>query len=484
MLIAGGRVAVLVVLVLVVACGDGDGVQGAAPIVTVGAGADEPVTITIDSWRNDDLAIWSDQIIPVFEAEFPHIEVVFNPFPPTEYDAALAGRLEEGTGGDLITCRPFDVSLVLFEKGHLAPLNDLPGIESFSSVAQSAWITDDGSTPFCVPMASVIHGFIYNVEAFDELGLSVPQTEDEFFEVLDAIATDGSYVPLGMGTADLWEAATMGFQNIGPNYWDGEAGRMALIDGSAKLTDQPYVNTLVSLARWSEYLPPGASAVTYVDAQHLFTVGQAAIYPAGSWEIAGFNANADFEYSAFRPPVPAGQDTCYISDHTDIALGMNAATANTDAAQTFLSWVASPIFAGLYTNALPGFFTLQDTPVKLNDPVAQKFISWRNECESTIRNSYQILSRGEPNLEEELWATSAGVLNGTITPEEATQRLQKGLDTWYTPAAFSQSGVRGRLNAFRGAVRNKRFGGSHLYNPNNALAEAFVNRSQKRSQRS
>ena len=226
----------------------------------------------------------------------------------------------------------------------------------------------------------------------------------------------------------------MGFQNIGPNYWDGEAGRTALIDGSAKFTDQPYVDTFVSLARWSEYLPPGASAVTYTDAQNLFTLGQAAIYPAGSWEIAGFNANADFAYSAFKPPLPAGQETCYISDHTDIALGMNAASPNVEAARTFLSWVASPAFAGLYANALPGFFSLQDTPVDLTDPVAQEFVSWREECESTIRNSYQILSRGQPNLEEELWATSAAVVNGTTTPEEAVQRLQEGLDSWYTPA--------------------------------------------------
>ncbi len=392
------------------------------------------VTVTIESWRSDDLAIWNDQIIPAFEAENPGINVEFSPTPPADYNAALATRLEGGTAGDIITCRPFDASLELFDQGHLAPLTDLDGIDNFSPVAQSAWITDDGSTPFCVPMASVIHGFMYNVDAFNELGLEVPETEDEFFAVLDAIAADGSYIPLGMGTADQWEAATMGFQNIGPNYWDGEDGRNALIAGDAKLTDQPYVDTFASLARWSEYLPNGASAVVYTDAQNLFTLGQAAIYPTGSWEIAGFNENADFEFGAFKPPVPASGDTCYISDHTDIGIGLNAASPNAEAARTFLSWVASPEFAGLYANALPGFFSLQDTPVELTDPVAQEFVSWRTECESTIRNSYQILSRGEPNLENELWATSAGVLNGDLTPEAATQRLQEGLDNWYTPA--------------------------------------------------
>ena len=47
--------------------------------------------------------------------------------------------------------------------------------------------------------------------------------------VLEALKADGAYAPLGMGTADMWEAATMGFQNIGPNYWKGEEGRKALL---------------------------------------------------------------------------------------------------------------------------------------------------------------------------------------------------------------------------------------------------------------
>ena len=95
------------------------------------------------------------------------IKVVFSPAAPTEYNAALNAKLEAGTAGDLITCRPFDASLALYDQGYLADLTDLPGMENFSDVAKSAWITDDGSAVFCVPMASVIHGFIYNKDHFD-----------------------------------------------------------------------------------------------------------------------------------------------------------------------------------------------------------------------------------------------------------------------------------------------------------------------------
>lgn len=390
-------------------------------------------TITIESWRNDDLSIWQDQIIPAFNAQYPDIEVLFQPLPPAEYNAALNAKLEGGTAGDLITARPFDASLALFQEGHLAELSDLPGMENFSELAKGAWTTDDGSEVFAVPMASVIHGFIYNADIFAELGLSEPKTVDEFFAVLDAIRADGRYAPLAMGTNDLWEAATMGFQNIGPNYWNGEAGRKALLDGSQALTEPEYVAVWEQLARWGEYLPSGFQAQTYPDSQNLFTLGRAAIYPAGSWEISLFNEQTDFEMGVFPPPLPAGQDTLYISDHTDIALGMNPATKHPEAARTFLEWMTTAEFAELYSNALPGFFSLADVSIELSDPLAREFIGYRQIGESTIRNSYQILSRGEPNLENELWIVSAQVINGELTPTEAAERTQAGLAGWYAP---------------------------------------------------
>jgi raffinose/stachyose/melibiose transport system substrate-binding protein len=136
---------------------------------------------------------------------------------------------------------------------------------------------------------------------------------------------------------------------------------------------------------------------------------------------------------AFPPPVANAGDTCYISDHTDIALGLNAASPNAEAAKTFLEWVGSAEFATLYANALPGFFSLNATPVTMEDPLAQEFVSWRGKCQSTIRSTYQILSRGTPNLENETWNASANVIKGTETPEAAAERLQAGLASWYAP---------------------------------------------------
>ena len=404
---------------------------GAAGAPAIAAGA----TLTIESWRNDDLPVWQSTIIPAFERDHPGIKLDFEPTAPKEYNAALNSKLDAGTAGDIIACRPFDASLDLFKRGKLTSLDGLPGLGNFDEIAKAGWSTDDGRTTFCVPVAAVLHGFIYNKDAFQKVGIKeVPRTDAEFFADLDRIKKDGTYVPMAMGTADQWEAATMGYQNIGPDYWHGEDGRKALIAGKERLTDPEWVAPFRELARWAPYLGDGFKAQSYPDSQNMFTLGRAAIYPAGSWEIQQFESQAQFKMGAFPPPVPKAGDTCYVSDHPDIGFGMNSRTKNPAAAKVFLAWMASPAFAKLYSNALPGFFSLQSEHVDVTDPLARQFLSFRKECKSTIRSTYQMLSRGTPNLENETWVESANVINGTDTPEQAAAKLQKGLDAWYKPA--------------------------------------------------
>ena len=398
-----------------------------------GAAVAATVTLRIESWRYDDLPVWRDQLIPVFEKAHPDIHVTFVPTPPAEYDTALEARLAAGSAGDLVTCRPFDVSLRLFERGRLLPLNDLPGMRNFTALGKLAWSTDDAATTFCVPIAAVIHGFVYNADAFRALHVAPPATWDEFFALLRKFKADGRYIPLVMGTKDGWETATMGYQNIGPNFYRGEEGRAALVAGTQRLTDAQWVQPWRVLARWRDYLGEGFEAQTYPDSQNLFALGLGAIYPSGSWEVADFEKQAPFKLGVFRPPVTTAGDRCFISDHPDIALGANAASPHAAQARVFLDWVASPGFAVLYSNALPGFFSLNTAPMTVASPLAREFLGWRGRCASSIRPTYQFLSRGTPSLEREFWRMGAAVVDGTTSPDAAAQRLQAVLQQTWKP---------------------------------------------------
>jgi raffinose/stachyose/melibiose transport system substrate-binding protein len=391
-------------------------------------------TLNIESWRVDDKTLWEDVLLPAFYKAHPGITVKFSPTSPPEYDSALNARLTAGTAGDLITCRPFDVSLDLFKKGHLDKLDGSPALKSFPESSQVAWQTDDGKATYCVPMASVIHGFFYNKKVFADLGLSVPVTEADFFAAMEKIKAQGKVAPIALGTADQWETNQIVFTGIGPNHWKGEEGRKALIAGTKKFTDPEFVSTWETMAKWAPYLPKGYQAQTYGDSQNLFGAGRAAIYPAGSWDISYFEGNSKVEFGAFKPPVQKAGDPCHISDHTDIAMGVNSKSKNKADAQVFLGWLASKEFADLYTNKVTGFFSLSNHKIDVKNPVAKEMIGWRNQCKSTIRLNAQIMNRGTPSMENELWNVSSQVLNLKMSPKDAATQIQSGFAKWYTPA--------------------------------------------------
>ena len=397
------------------------------------SGTAQAGTLTIESWRVDDKTLWETVLIPAFQKKHPGIEIKFSPTAPTEYDSTLNARLSGGTAGDLLACRPFDVSLALYKRGQLEKLDGKAGMDNFPASAKVAWQTDDGKDTFCMPIASVMHGFLYNKKIFRELKLQPPATEEEFFKVLETVKKSGKYAPLALGTADQWEANQVVFTSIGANYWKGEEGRKALIAGKAKFTDPQFVAAWEYEARLGSYLSKGASAQTYGDSQNQFALGKAAIYPSGSWDIAYFKQDPELELGTFNPPVRKAGDKCYISDHTDIGMSVNKKSKNKEDAYKFLAWLGSQEFADIYTNKVTGFFSLSNHLISIKDPLAKQMNGWRASCASTIRLNAQILNRGEPSMENELWNVNAQVLNGKLAPKDAARQIQSGFAKWYKP---------------------------------------------------
>jgi raffinose/stachyose/melibiose transport system substrate-binding protein len=389
--------------------------------------------LVLESWRVDDRVLWETVLIPAFERKHPGVTVRFSGTAPTEYDGVLAQRLAIGNAGDLIACRPFDASLALYRKGYLDKLDGRPGMEHFNPGALVAWQTDDGKATFCMPVASAIHGFFYNKRIFRKLNLQAPTTEAEFFAVLDAVKRSGNYAPLALGTAEQWEASQTVFTNVGPVYWRGEEGRRALVAGKARFTDPGFAAAFAFEERLAGYLSKGAATQSYNDSQVLFALGKAAIYPAGSWDIAYFNQSAGLDLGVFPPPVRSAGDKCRISDHMDIGIGVNRKSRNKEDAWLFLAWLGSQEFADLHTNRLTGFFSLSNHLIAVRDPLAKQMAAWRNSCETTFRLNAQFLNRGWPGMEQELWAVNAQVLNGTLSAKDAAARMQQGFARWYKP---------------------------------------------------
>ena len=212
----------------------------------VGAAIADPVTITLNSWRTEDIAVWQDTILPAFEAKHPDIKVEFAPTNTNEYNAAVQSQIEGGAGGDLITCRPFDVNREWIKRGYFEMLDGLPGLENFDQTSRVAWTDADDKT-YCLPVAAVLAGFYYNTDIFKELGLKVPTTRPSSSTCSRRSRRTAVTRRWRYGSAESWQLAYNGLYNIGPAYWKGEDGRLGLIDGTKKLTDPEFVAAIAAL---------------------------------------------------------------------------------------------------------------------------------------------------------------------------------------------------------------------------------------------
>ncbi len=116
---------------------------------------------------------------PRFEAANPGIKGKFNPVPNVNNTPTLWEILKAGKAGDLITCSPCDDSLALFKAGHLAEITEMAGMEfperHQSALANRSWVKN-----LLCPYGLSDTWFFNNKKIFNELGLRVLQTREQF----------------------------------------------------------------------------------------------------------------------------------------------------------------------------------------------------------------------------------------------------------------------------------------------------------------
>ncbi len=406
-----------------------------APAATEAAA--EEITLTLGSWRVDDVAAW-EAINAAFHEKYPNITVKFDPTNPPDYNATLRTQLETGTGPDLYFVRSFATGRELFDAGYVASLKDLPGInDSFTEASRAPWATETGE-PYAVPIIAVSHGVYYNKEIFAANGIEVPSTWEELMAASQTLL-DAGVIPFANGTKDAWDINEVVMMQFIPSNIGGFEGRMAYLNGDRCFNSEEMVASFQQIDDMQPYLPNGFEAVSYYDAAQLFAQGQAAMVMDGSWSIGAFEKDAtDFEWGVFYPPALEGKDT-YVTFHIDAAIGANAASPNLEAAMTFLEFLESSDFAGLLGNNLPGFFPLTKDVPTLSDPIAADFMAFNESAAGVdIRFVWEKLlaaPSGSVDAYTSLNNNVIAVLKDEKTPQEAADAFNADLAAWYEPAA-------------------------------------------------
>jgi raffinose/stachyose/melibiose transport system substrate-binding protein len=393
------------------------------------AGAD-PVTLTLGSWRVDDVE-QVNRLLDAFHQSHPDIRIRFNPTNPPDYNAVLRTQLTGGTGPDLMYVRSFKVGQDLFAEGYLEPLTGLEGLEeNYSEGSLAAWGLDGVS--FAVPFMAVSHGIYYNLDLFNKHGLEVPKTWEELLEVAQTLQEAG-VIPFSNGSKDEWDMNEIVFMNLLPNFIGGREARLQYEKGEVPFNDEKMVAAFGALQDIAPYLPAGQEGVSYYDAQQLFLLGRAAMFFGGSWDVAFFvNSEPDFAWSVFATPAPSARPTV-VTFHPDAGLGLNSASPHKEAGLTFLSWLTTVEAAQILADEIPGFYPLNETSITLQDKYANDFYGLHEGKDVDARFVWPELQSGDPDGYILTQTAALAVVKGSMTPQEAADHLQEGLETWFTP---------------------------------------------------
>ena len=402
------------------------------PATTATAEPVEPVTLTMWSWRTEDVDKYNT-IFDVYEAQNPGVTVEFEAFLNTEYNQILATGLEGSDGPDLAMVRAYGGVQGLIEAGQLLPID---GIVDVSNVEQSLLAAATGRNDgqlYGVPFATQTLQVFYNKAIFDELGLTEPSTWDEFVALNEAIEA-GGYTPMALGAKDAWMLPIF-HEIVGAARYGGPEFRDALLAGTKDFNDPDYVASIDIVNQMTNYMVDDVVGVAYADSQIQFTSGLAAQFPGGSFELGTFATQApDMELGVYLVPPPPGAVSSkpLSAGWGDGSFAINAAGANQEAAIKLLNWLATPEFGQLFVDEVKQFSVIKG--LNYSDPLMKEmnelFLSGPTAYINLVDMRY-----GDPTGSTLIGEGIQGMFLGDMGASGVADKLQTGIETWFVPGA-------------------------------------------------
>jgi raffinose/stachyose/melibiose transport system substrate-binding protein len=389
----------------------------------------QKATINFWTWRPEDVEVYG-RLISVFEKANPDIKVVQTAHKSTEYNTILSASLSGGSGPDVFQSRAYGGLETFAQSGYMESLEAwVPDLKLFDKgPLKGATSIKDGKI-YGVPFASQTLFVYYNKAIYKQLGLSVPETWDQFIANLQAVKKAGLQ-PLANGGKDGWTLEVL-MGAVAPNFYGANDFFDAVVAGKTTFQDPRFVGALAKLKELTPYMPDLYMGVSYTDMQSAFINEMAGHFIGGSFEAGYFSAqNPKLDYDVFPAPVAKKGDPHYVSVYADGNFSMNAGGKNKEAAAKFLRFLASKTTGDAFikelkqVSAVPGVDTS-------SSPYINKVLSLQKN------NTPYIMLVGfryqQPTGSVLIQAALQGMMGGKFDAAEVARQVQEGIATYYEP---------------------------------------------------
>ena len=306
-------------------------------------GDDGKVTLDFFQFKGEALEDF-DQIIADFEAENPDIDVVQNQV--ADADTAIRTRLVKDDVPDVITLNGNGGLGQLMRAGVFHDFTGDPLLDEINPAVQDI-LADIGFADGQVNALGYVNnanGVIYNTAIFEEQGLEVPETWDEFIDVCEQLKAAG-ITPFFGTLADSWTGLPS-FNALGAYPAQGDFFDEMRAEGenvgpeSSVSFEKDFQDALAQQLELFSYAQEGYRGRTYDDGNAAFANGEVAMLMQGIWAINPIKGiNPDIDAAIFPYPAADSPDDRLLVSGVDVAVLIGKDTPHLEEAERFVDYL-------------------------------------------------------------------------------------------------------------------------------------------------
>jgi len=282
-----------------------------------------------------------NKLVKEFEEKYPNIDVKKSLYGVLELHDKMMISLPAGTMPDIWFAGPASATLAKFSQaGYLAdlmPYYKKYGWEDIILKQGLDYVSYKGKY-YGVPHNPDLVVIYYNKDMFKEKGWQVPNTYDEFIDLIKEIKAEGMS-PIAFGNLDGWPGC-----NVLSVFLDFENGGYKLYNdvlfGNGRWDIPEFENAAKHFVEFKDLgsFNENINSITAYDASMLFVREGTPMFIQGTWQMAGIIDNAPFETDMFLFPTNEPQKKASCTSYGPY-FAISSNSKYKDAAAKFLNFI-------------------------------------------------------------------------------------------------------------------------------------------------
>ena len=327
------------------------------------------------------------ELIDAFNAANPDIVVKQEPQNWGEIYAKAPAAISAGAGPDMLFAIP-DFTPILKDVGALTSVedfvNELDAKHDFIDSAVESYSYDGGV--WAVPLYNQSMNLWYRKSVFEDAGIAVPETWDDWKAAAEALSTDSMY---GIGLPANKQLYTD--QTVYSVMANGGASELYNEDGTLRFDNPETVEAYAYYADLAKLSPPDNASWTWGEAEACFAANSCGMVMQFT-VITTYDTQAEGDaddLGVAAIPMKAGESEHATIAYPNAVMMLSTDEAKLEASKEFVRFLLEPENYGPFLNMEPGLFmplTADGAEAESfwNDPVVQKY---QSQIEKVIENS-------------------------------------------------------------------------------------------------